>query len=77
MCLRKDHNRHHEIRQEETMKSSTTDQAEGTFHEVRGKIKEMAGTVSRNPALEGQGTDEKTAGKIQEKIGEIEKVVGK
>ena len=77
MCLGKDHDRHHEIRQEETMKSSTTDQAEGTFHKVKGKIKEIAGNVSKNPELAGEGTDEKTAGKLQEKIGEIEKVVGK
>ena len=59
------------------MKSSTKDQAEGKFHEVSGKIKEMAGTVSRNPALEGQGKDEKMACKIQKKVGEIEKIVGK
>jgi uncharacterized protein YjbJ (UPF0337 family) len=60
-----------------TMKSSTKDQAEGKFHNVKGKIKEIAGKVSKNPELEGEGKDEKTAGKIQEKIGEIEKVVGK
>jgi uncharacterized protein YjbJ (UPF0337 family) len=59
------------------MKSSTKDQAEGSFHEVRGKIKEMAGIGSRNPEMEGEGKGEKLAGKIQKKIGEIEKVVGK
>jgi uncharacterized protein YjbJ (UPF0337 family) len=59
------------------MKSSTKDQAEGKFHEVRGKIKEMAGTVSRNPELEDKGKGERIAGKIQKKVGEIEKVVGK
>jgi uncharacterized protein YjbJ (UPF0337 family) len=60
-----------------TMKSSTKDQAEGKFHKVKGSIKEIAGKVSRNPELEGEGKDEKRAGKIQEKIGEIEKVVEK
>jgi uncharacterized protein YjbJ (UPF0337 family) len=60
-----------------TMKSSTKDQAEGKFHNVKGKIKEMAGKVSKNPELEGEGKDEKMAGKIQKKVGEIEKVVGK
>ena len=59
------------------MKSSTKDQTEGSFHEVKGKIKEMAGKVSRDPELEGEGKGEKMAGMIQEKIGEIEKVVGK
>ena len=59
------------------MKSSTKDQAEGKFHNVRAKIKEIAGKVSMNPDLEGEGKDEKRAGKIQQKIGDIEKVLGK
>ena len=59
------------------MKSSTKDQAEGTFHKVKGKIIEIAGNVGMNPDLEAEGKDENRAGKIQEKIAEIEKVVGK
>ena len=59
------------------MKSSTKDQAEGTFHQIKGKLKEIAGELSDNPALEGEGTGEKIAGKVQEKIGQIEKVLGK
>jgi len=58
------------------MKSSTKDQAEGALHEMKGKIKEMAGKVSKNPVLEGEGAQEKLAGKFQKKISEIEKVVG-
>ena len=60
-----------------TMKSSTKDQAEGTFHKVKGKIKEIAGKVSLNAELGDEGKDEKRAGKIQQKVGDIEKVVGK
>ena len=59
------------------MKSSTKDQAEGKFHEAKGAIKELAGKLSDNPKLEGEGTGEKIAGKIQEKIGQINKVLGK
>jgi len=59
------------------MKSSTKDQAKGRFHNVKGTIKEIAGELSDNPKLEAEGTDEKIAGKVQEKIGEIKKVVGK
>ena len=59
------------------MKSSTKDQAEGTFHEVKGKAKEIAGKVTDNPRLEGEGTGEKIAGKVQEKIGQVKKVLGK
>ena len=59
------------------MESSTKDKLEGTFHEVKGKAKEVAGKVSNNPELEAEGTGEKMDGKIQEKIGEIKKVWGK
>ncbi len=59
------------------MKESTKDEAGGTTHEVKGKVKEKAGQVTKNPALEAEGHDEKTAGKIQKKIGEIEKVLDK
>ncbi|NVN91355.1 MAG: CsbD family protein [Desulfuromonadales bacterium] len=58
------------------MKSSTKDQAEGKFHEVKGAIKEATGKVIDNPKLEGEGTGEKAAGKVQAKIGQIEKVLG-
>ena len=58
------------------MKPSTQDQAEGTFHEVKGKIKEKAGEITNNPNLENEGTSEKTVGKVQNKIGLVEKVLG-
>lgn len=59
------------------MKSSTKDQVEGTFHKVKGTIKEAAGKLSDNPALEGEGTGERIAGNVQEKIGQVKKVLGK
>jgi len=59
------------------MKSSTKDQVEGTFHELKGKAKEVAGKLSDNPKLEAEGTGEKIAGKVQDKIGRVKKVVGK
>ena len=58
------------------MKSSTKDQVQGTIHEVKGAVKEIAGILSDNPVLENEGTDEKLAGKVQEKIGQIRKVLG-
>jgi uncharacterized protein YjbJ (UPF0337 family) len=59
------------------MKSSIKDQAQGKFHEVKGSIKELAGKLSDNPKLEGEGTGEKIAGKFQEKVGQIKQVLGK
>jgi uncharacterized protein YjbJ (UPF0337 family) len=59
------------------MKASTTDQAKGKFHEVKGAVKEKAGQATNNPNLEAEGQDEKTGGKVQKKIGQIEKVFEK
>jgi len=59
------------------MKASTKDQAQGTFHELKGKVKEVAGQLSDNPKLEGEGLGEKVAGKVQNKIGQVEKVLEK
>jgi uncharacterized protein YjbJ (UPF0337 family) len=56
------------------MKDSTKDQAQGKFHEVKGKVKEKVGRATKNPNLEEEGQDEKVAGKIQKKIGQVEKV---
>jgi uncharacterized protein YjbJ (UPF0337 family) len=59
------------------MKSSTKDQTEGKFHKVKGQLKEIAGKLGMNSELEAEGKDEKIAGKVQEKIGQVEKVLGK
>jgi uncharacterized protein YjbJ (UPF0337 family) len=59
------------------MKASTKDQAEGKFHELKGTFKEIAGKLSDNPKLKAEGTCEKIAGKVQEKIGQVKKVLGK
>ncbi len=66
-----------QIKQEAIMKKSTRDQAEGKFHQVKGKIKEMAGKLSDNPKLEIEGKSEITAGKIQVKTGQARKALGK
>jgi uncharacterized protein YjbJ (UPF0337 family) len=64
----------HSLFLEAPMKNSTKDQAEGTLHEVKGKVKEQIGKTTNNPRLQDEGTDEKVAGKVQKKAGQIEKV---
>jgi uncharacterized protein YjbJ (UPF0337 family) len=59
------------------MKSSIRDKAEGAFHELKGTAKEIAGRLNEDPDLEDKGVDEKIAGKVQEKLGQIKKVLGK
>jgi uncharacterized protein YjbJ (UPF0337 family) len=59
------------------MKSSVENKLEGSAHEVKGKAKEIAGRITKNPDLEKRGTVEKIAGKIERKIGDVKKVLGK
>ena len=59
------------------MKPSTKDQIAGKLHEVKGDVKEKAGQVTNNPNLAAEGQDEKLGGKIQKKIGQVEKVFEK
>ena len=57
------------------MKPSTNDQLKGTIHELKGKTKEKAGQITNNPRLTAEGQNEKLAGKIQKKIGQVEAVL--
>jgi len=57
------------------MKPSSQNQIKGAFHEVKGKTKQALGRVTNNPNLEVEGQAEKIAGKVQKKVGQIEKVL--
>jgi uncharacterized protein YjbJ (UPF0337 family) len=59
------------------MKPSTKDEITGKVHEVKGTIKEKAGELTNDSDLEGEGIGEKIAGKVQKKIGQVEKALGK
>ncbi len=59
------------------MKPSTQNKIAGKFHEAKGKMKQKVGQLTNDPRLEGEGIDEKIAGKVQKKIGQVEKAVEK
>lgn len=59
------------------MKRSTKDKAKGKFHEVKGGVKEAVGRATKDPDLEAEGQVEKIGGKVQNKIGQVEKVFEK
>lgn len=59
------------------MKDSIKDKIEGKVHEVKGALKETAGKATNNPDLETEGAAEKIGGKVQKKVGDIEKVFEK
>ncbi len=56
---------------------STNDRINGAIHQVKGAVKEAAGRAVNNPDLEAEGTAEKLGGKIQKKLGQIERVFEK
>ena len=59
------------------MKPSTRNEIAGKVHEVKGKAKEKVGQLTNDPNLEAEGLGEKIAGKVQKKIGRVEKVLEK
>ena len=59
------------------MKPSTENEIAGKVHEVKGKIKEKVGQLTNDPDLEAEGIGEKMGGKVQRKIGQVKKVLGK
>jgi uncharacterized protein YjbJ (UPF0337 family) len=59
------------------MTLSSKDQIQGTLHEAKGTVKEQVGKATNNPTLVDKGQSEKVAGKVQKKLGQIEKVLDK
>jgi uncharacterized protein YjbJ (UPF0337 family) len=59
------------------MKDSTKDKVQGAAHEAKGAVKEKVGRATKNPNLEDECNAEKVGGKVQKKVGDIEKVFEK
>jgi uncharacterized protein YjbJ (UPF0337 family) len=47
------------------------DRVEGSWEQAKGKAKEVAGKVTGDAKLEGEGKAQKTAGKVQNAVGGI------
>ena len=62
------------------MESGTQNGAEGTPHQLRSKVKEVAGFISDSPNSSRQqaaATGERMAGEVQQKIGQFNQFWGK
>jgi uncharacterized protein YjbJ (UPF0337 family) len=59
------------------MNPGTKDEFKGAAHEMKGDIKATTGKVTGNSKLEVEGLVEKAAGKVQRKVGKVEKVMEK
>ena len=56
-----------------SVKQSARGRAKGTFHEVKGKVKEKVGQATSNPQFGSRSQIKKIGGKVQKKIGQVEK----
>ena len=61
----------------EKMTNSTRQQIEGDLHGAKGTANEAEGKLTHDPDLEAEGRTEKIAGKVQKKLGQLEKLIGK
>jgi len=59
------------------MKPSTENEIAGKVHEIGGKLKEKVGQMTNDRDLEPEGVGEQITGKVQKKIGQVEKVIEK
>lgn len=59
------------------MTNSTKQEIEGDLHDAQGTAKEAAGKLTNDPDLESEGRIEKVAGMVQNKLGKLEKLIGK
>jgi uncharacterized protein YjbJ (UPF0337 family) len=59
------------------MKDSTKDKIEGAAHQLKGATKEKLGKLTNDPNLQDEGAGERIVGKIQKKVGQLEKIIEK
>ena len=59
-----------------TPTTGTHDEADGNFHELKGKVKEKIGEFTNDPDLADEGTAEKSGGFVEKKVGQVKKVFG-
>ena len=59
------------------MRRSAEDKIKSTLHVVKGTVKAKMGHSTNTPSLTVEGKSEKLAGKVQRKIGELEKILEK
>lgn len=52
------------------------DEVEGLAENVKGRIKEAAGTLTGNTDLESEGANERAGGELQEGLGRARRKIG-
>lgn len=52
------------------------DEIDGKKENIKGRIKEAAGTLTGNEELESEGADQRASGEIQEMVGNARRKMG-
>ena len=59
------------------MKSSTKDKIKGSFHEMKGTMKEEVGKITNDRNLKAEGKAAKKVDKVEHRIGHAKQAVAK
>jgi uncharacterized protein YjbJ (UPF0337 family) len=59
------------------MNTGTKDELKGMAHKVKGAVKATTGKLTGNSKLEAEGHAENAVGKVQTKVGEVEKKIAR
>lgn len=59
------------------MRGSTKNLVAGTYHKVKGEVKETLGKAVKSSRVALEGRVEKIAGTVEVKVGKIKKAVGR
>lgn len=59
------------------MKNSKRDKVEGKLLEWKGSLKKKTGQILSSPSLKAEGKADVAAGRWQQRVGQIKKLVGK
>jgi uncharacterized protein YjbJ (UPF0337 family) len=59
------------------MKPSTKNQIKGALHLIKGKAKAQAGQATQDPTLTAEGQTEAIAGKVQQKLAQVQRIFEK
>jgi uncharacterized protein YjbJ (UPF0337 family) len=59
------------------MKRSTENEVNGKLFQIKGAMRQKMGRLMDNPKMEIEGAAEKLAGKLQSRLGQVQKLAEK
>jgi uncharacterized protein YjbJ (UPF0337 family) len=59
------------------LKRSTKNESKGAAKDIKGRMKEGAGRAMNRPDIQDEGTADRAEGKVQKKVGQIQRVFDK